>query len=220
MRIWAFVQQKGGAGKSTLSTQLSVYAEQCGEAVVLVDLDPQGSAVAWSNVRGTRQPAVLPATPDKVHELIEKAPMFGATLIIIDTAPHSDSGAVAAIRAADLIICPTQPSLFDVAALKDTVCILELCETKSKAVCVVNGLPHQGAQAAYLEAVAAVESLGLKALKAHIGHRRPFAVSIQKGKGVTESHKTDQSAKEIRALWSELNALAPIKITKKKEHAR
>jgi hypothetical protein len=46
--------------------------------------------------------------------------------------------------------------------------------------------------------------------RSHIGHRRPFVIAIDQGKGVTESHKSDPAAKEIIALWNELNKLCPV----------
>jgi chromosome partitioning protein len=220
MRIWANVSQKGGSGKSTLATQLSVYAEECGEAVVLLDLDPQGSSLAWSQIRGSRVPAVQPAKPEQVPDLVAAAQKLGATLMLLDTAPHSNEGALAAVRAADLIICPTQPTLFDIAALKDTVGLLNLAESRDRAIAVVNGLPHKSTEEAYGEAVVAVQSLGLRVAKSHIGHRRAFAAAIGKGKGVTELAKKDGAlaAQEIKALWGELNKLSPI--VKKAKRAR
>ena len=54
MAMWtlAFVSQKGGSGKSTLAVHLSVLAEEEGETVCIIDMDPQANAVAWHEVRG------------------------------------------------------------------------------------------------------------------------------------------------------------------------
>ena len=222
MRIWGFVSQKGGSGKSTLSTQLSVYAEKCGETVCLIDLDPQASALTWGETREAKAPTVLPGTPEKLNEIIEHAKTFNISLLMIDTAPHTDTGALAAIRAADLVICPTQASLFDVVALKDTVGLLDLAERRDRAIAVINGLPTQGGEDAKTEAVAAVTSLGLNVAKHGVGHRRPFVIAIGKGKGVTEMAKKDAgiAATEIVDLWTELNALSPVVKPKPKSKAR
>src|SRR5262249_5519946 len=56
MRIWSFVQQKGGSGKSTICTNVAVHAEEKGETVLIVDLDPQSSASLWHLERGTNKP--------------------------------------------------------------------------------------------------------------------------------------------------------------------
>lgn len=215
MRTWAFVSQKGGSGKSTLSTQLAVYADECGEAVAIVDLDPQASAAAWGTIRGSQEPSVIPGAPNKLVALLDAARTAGATLMLIDTAPHTDAGALAAIRSADLVICPTQPSLFDVAALKDTAKLLDLCGARERAVCVINGVPHQGAKSAFDEAAAAVAALGLRVCPAYVGHRRPFVSAIGLGKGVTETAKKDPASTEIRALWAALRTASKTKAKEK-----
>ena len=54
MRAWTVTCGKRGIGKTTLVTSLMVIAETCGERVLLLDLDPQGSSLVWSQMRGTR----------------------------------------------------------------------------------------------------------------------------------------------------------------------
>jgi chromosome partitioning protein len=51
MRAVAVVNQKGGAGKTTLALDIAVAAEQAGYSTVLIDMDPQGTAEAWSEWR-------------------------------------------------------------------------------------------------------------------------------------------------------------------------
>ena len=70
MRIWSFVQQKGGSGKSTICTNLAVCGEEEGETVLIVDLDPQSSATLWHSERGTNKPLVLDGQPDKLTDII------------------------------------------------------------------------------------------------------------------------------------------------------
>jgi chromosome partitioning protein len=217
MRTFALVSQKGGSGKTTLCTQLAVYAAECGEGVAILDLDSQGSALAWSRVRGTKVPAVLPANPEQIPDLVKNSPMFGVSLLLIDTMPHSDAGALAAIRAADLIISPTQPSFFDIAALRDTTKLLDLCGRMDVAAGVVNNLPSgKGAKAAFEEAAVAIQGLGLRVCEAPVCNRRPFVNAIGRGAGVTEIYRADKAAQEIMALWDELNRLCPI-VTPAKE---
>jgi hypothetical protein len=71
---------------------------------------------------------------------ISKAPNFGISLVLIDTPGYSDAPALAAIPAADLTICPTRASLFDVAALKDTVALLDLAGMRDPTDC---SKPHR-----------------------------------------------------------------------------
>jgi chromosome partitioning protein len=178
--------------------------------------------MAWSEARGVREPSVVPGLPEKLQEMIETASPFGITMIMVDTAPHSDKGALAAMRAADLIICPTQPSLFDVVALKDTVELLKMAGRIDRAIAVVNGLPTKGKDDAYAEADAAVTALGIKVAKANICHRRPFVLATGHGRGVTETYESkgipkadrEGAAKDIEKLWKELNGMVPVTAAK------
>ena len=107
MRKWAFVSQKGGSGKSTLCTNLSVVAEQVGETCCIIDVDPQANALLWHERRGTNQPMVIEATYDKLADVVAAAGTIGVTLVLIDTPGKIDAGALAAIKLADTIVCPT-----------------------------------------------------------------------------------------------------------------
>src|SRR5262245_55172880 len=115
MRVWSLVSQKGGAGKSTLATQLAVVAWQAGEKVAIIDVDRQYSAWHWGELRKRKSPEVVRSLPERLPRVIEAAERMDHTLVIIDTAPHTDSGALEAIKAADLVITPTKPAEFELA---------------------------------------------------------------------------------------------------------
>jgi chromosome partitioning protein len=208
MRIWSFISQKGGSGKSTLSTQLAVYGTQLGERVILLDLDPQASAKAWHVLRGDGEsPAVLQALPDRLRKVVAAIKESEvATLVIIDTAPHNSLGAGEAARVADLILCPTKPSMFDVAALKDTVQLLEQAGTKHKALGLINCVLSNGASKSYTKAAEAVAKFGLQVAKSYVGDRVAFIRATDVGKGVTEMAAKSGAAKDIQKLWAELDA--------------
>jgi len=218
MRVWTIANQKGGAGKSTLAINLSVYAEQCGKMTLLIDIDPQGSTGIWHERRGTNKPMVVEAAPDKMEEIIASAKTFGVSLVIIDTAPHSSKDIVDAVRLADLIVCPSQSSLLDFAALRDTAKVILSCEALNRAVAVVNNVPPKGADQTYAESVVSMEKFGFKVSPVYICNRRVFVKSLELGQGVTEfkQPKDKNAAEEIEKLWEYLNSLCPV-ITQKKE---
>ena len=58
MRVVSLVTQKGGSGKTTLALSCAVAAEEAGKRVLLVDLDPQGTAEAWYQDREAETPRV------------------------------------------------------------------------------------------------------------------------------------------------------------------
>ena len=145
MRVWSFIQQKGGVGKTTLCLNLAVAAEARGEKVLVVDLDQQGSAVFWSTTRGTNKPTVIDALPEKIPDILKAAPELGATLCMIDAPSRLDPIALAGVRAADLIVCPTVPDLLNLAPLKETVTLIEAADKLRAAVCVLNNVEEAGA---------------------------------------------------------------------------
>src|ERR1017187_4024553 len=118
MRIIAVISQKGGAGKTTLAVNLAVAAELQDVPTVLIDLDPQASAKTWHDIRMSKEaPFVVSAQASRLEEVIAVSRSNGAGLVIIDTAPHSESMALAAARAADLVLIPCRPAILDLKAI-------------------------------------------------------------------------------------------------------
>lgn len=218
MRIWALIAQKGGAGKSTLATQLAAYACQCGEKAVIIDLDPQGSASVWHEVRGGGEsPFVVKCLPEKLGKTIAAIRDSGIfSLVIIDTPPHTDKAAVAAIRETDLVICPTKPGLFDEAAISTTASLLELSEALPRAVGVIN---ECGNAKIYGEASKKLERHNMRVAARYVRRLQDFVVAISKGKGVTETAPKgkSQASDDIIALWSELNETWPVVVATPKK---
>jgi chromosome partitioning protein len=220
MKIWAFVSQKGGSGRSTLATQLGVLAQQLKEQVALVDLDAQASAFgSWyarreksTNKKITRGgPYVMRALPNDLGKIIGAAPTMGATLMMIDTAPSTDEGALAAIRAADLIVVPTRPFAFELDALSGTAKLLALAQRTHLALVVVNGITHGKSEAVeYDRAVEAVRPLGLRVCTQYICTNKAITDAIREGMGVTErAPEKDAARRQIEKLWEELHLFVP-----------
>jgi chromosome partitioning protein len=182
--------------------------------VLLIDIDPQENACHWRLARGSNEPNVIAAVPEKLAQMTEAAGPLGVILTIIDTAPHSDKGALAAIRLADLVIMPVRPALFDTSALLDTIRLLEMVEPRPEAVAVINSIPAKG-EARAKDAEAAIRNLGIDVSPVRIGHRVPFMDATDLGKGVTEIAPKDRAAVEVRDLWDCLSALTRAAATPK-----
>jgi chromosome partitioning protein len=184
MRTWSFVQQKGGSGKSTICTNLAVCGEDQGETVLIVDLDPQTSATLWHSERGTNKPLVLDGKPDKLTQIIESASTLGVTLCLIDSPSKLDEIALAAIRVADMVVCPTLPDLFNLGSLQDTVQLLEAAGKVPATVGVINNIDKAGEEARIGEATAVMEKFKMTVCPVAIRHRQEVQVAAQKGKAV------------------------------------
>ena len=117
MPIVLIANPKGGVGKSTAATNLAGYFARRGHATMLGDLDRQQSALAWLDVR----PGVLPRilSWDRSDEKVARPPK-GVTHVVLDTPAGLHGHALRdAIRLADRVIIPVQPSLFDILATQN-----------------------------------------------------------------------------------------------------
>jgi chromosome partitioning protein len=114
MPVFLIANPKGGVGKSTVATNLAGYFARRGRRTMLGDLDRQQSARAWLRLR----PSVLPkiesweVDPDSVAR-----PPKGVTHVVLDSPAAIHGHALKdALRVADRVIVPLQPSLFDIFA--------------------------------------------------------------------------------------------------------
>src|SRR5580704_4668739 len=117
MKVLSLLCQKGGTAKTTAAVNLAVEALTHGLEVVVIDLDPQVSACDWKDIRGDRPPVVAATPVPHLERTLKAAADNGADLAIIDTAGRTNDAALAAARAADLVLVPLQPSLIDLRTL-------------------------------------------------------------------------------------------------------
>jgi chromosome partitioning protein len=94
MKVISVVSQKGGVGKSTLSIHLATAAAIKKKEAALIDLDPQASASKWGDSREAETPAIISCQASRLEKVLAAAEEGGADLIVIDSAPHSESAAL------------------------------------------------------------------------------------------------------------------------------
>ena len=128
MKTIAVISQKGGAGKTTLAINLAGAAEAEGLSTIIIDLDPQASAKIWARLRDKETPVVICTVPKMLGEAIATAREHGADVCIIDTAPHSETAALEAAKAADVVLIPCRTSMIDLQAVESTVAIVQLAK--------------------------------------------------------------------------------------------
>ena len=167
----AVVSQKGGAGKTTIAVGLTVAHELAGGLSVVVDLDPQGSASVWSELRDADRPVVVSAHAPQIGRVLDAARDRCVGLAVIDTAPHASDAALAAARAADFALIPCRASVADLHAIGAS---LDVCRVAGvHAYVVLNAVPVQGtladqAQKAMADHGAAVAPVMLCQRIAHV----------------------------------------------------
>ncbi len=197
MKIIAMISQKGGAGKTTLAINLAVVAESQGHSCVVIDIDPQGSAMGWQDTRTKESPVVISAQPIRINAILQTAHEHGANLVIIDTAPHSDAAALQVARAADLVIIPCKPSILDLRAIATSVDIAAMA--KKPAVAILNSVPPRGSLTE--EALEAIKCYDLKIIPEYLGQRAAFVHSLTVGLGVIEYEPAGKAAQEIQSVY-------------------
>ena len=198
MKTLAILSRKGGTGKTTLATHLSVAAERAGHTTALIDLDPQSSAAKWRDNRDGDTPAVISTHSERLQNILELAEENGATLAILDTAPHTEIAALDAARASDMALVPCKPSLIDLQAIGSTIDVVQLA--KVPAHIVLNAVPARGDLAD--QARQAVEIYDVPCAPCEIGHRIGFVHAYNAGLTVQEYEPRSKATNEIKALYT------------------
>jgi chromosome partitioning protein len=199
--IIGVLNQKGGVGKTTLSVNLAVALAQS-HRVLLVDADPQGSALAWSSVRDVENsfPVVGMAKPSLHRDMPGLARNYD--IVVIDGAPRVNELARAAIMASDLVLIPLQPSPYDIWASADTVQLVREARQYKPGIRAAFVINRRVAKTAIGRdaAQALVQFDDVPVLDVSIGQRVIFAESAARGLGVIEAAPHSEAAQEMARL--------------------
>lgn len=201
--IYAFLNQKGGVGKTTLAIHLAAELSRRGSRVLLIDADPQGSAMAWSGAREEPAFSVIGMPKVTLHKEV-MAIAADYDHVVIDGPPRVTELARSVILSADLIIIPVQPSPYDVWAAVDTVDLIReaiVYKENLKSVIAINRKIVNTAIGRDVRE--ALDTLELPILKADICQRVAFAESAATGSTVVEQSDS-KAAREIARFVDEV----------------
>ena len=199
-------QQKGGAGKTTLAANLAT-ALASSKRVAVLDIDPQQSLSRWHAIRAARTPPPanlgfsnlagwrLAAELDRLKREHD--------VVLVDSPPQIDADARRAVRGADLVLVPVQPSPPDLWAAEGTLKLA--AEEKRPACLILNRLPATGKLRETM--LATLKTHGTTLLPASLGNRTAYAQAFAEGLGVTEAWPRSVAATEMRSVVAALLAM-------------
>lgn len=205
--IITIAQQKGGAGKTTLAAQLAAGLLETKASVATIDIDPQGSLSLWYAARmaGMGNGNTITHSQIQGWRLKKETERLARDhdFVIVDSPPHAESESATAIRAADLVLVPVQPSPLDLWACRPTVTTIHA--EKANALFVFNRVQPRTKLTAQI--AARLAELDIPAAQQVLGSRVAYAESMMRGRGVVETSPSGAAAQEVRALVKEIRKI-------------
>lgn len=204
--IIGVLSQKGGVGKTTIAVNLAATYAKSGLRVLLVDADPQGSALQWSAARDAEPLfSVVGMAKATLHkELPDIAKDY--QVVVIDGAPRVNELGRAAILASDIVLIPVQPSPYDIWAAAETVRLIQEAQQfkeNLKGVFVINRkIANTAIGRDVTEALGQFETIPVLPTALH--QRVIYAESAGQGLSVLEVDPKGEAAREIASLAKHL----------------
>ena len=209
MTVIAVCNQKGGSGKTTMAINLAGAFAAEDKGVLLLDLDPQGSTLDWGSINPASPPPFEVAGIDRPQLLRQaRALRREYDVIVIDCPAKFADSSSAAIRVADFVLVPVQPSPFDVWA---SDAVAGLIKTRQEAT---GGAPL--AAYAISRAISntslqrsigtALEGYGLPVLRAGTTQRVAYATTAAQGMTVFDGRRT-VARQEMEAIREEVKEM-------------
>lgn len=198
----ALITQKGGSGKTTLTLSLAVAAVLEGRTTLVIDLDTQGTACSWHDRRKTggkgANPIVIDAQPHRLADTLKQARANGVEFVLIDTPPRAADAALIAAKAADLVIVPARPQMYDLETIPVTREILAVAGNKP-AMVVLNSVPPIGDR--HAQSGEAMKNWKIPICPFTLGNRVAFGDAGAFGLTVQEYEPKGKAAEEVQKIY-------------------
>jgi chromosome partitioning protein len=201
MQVISLINQKGGVGKTTLAIHLAELIARSGNRVILIDADPQGSALDWSALRTEHAGFSVVGLPKPTlhRDLPELA--RGFDWVVIDGPPRVYDVCRSAIMASQMVIIPIQPSPYDVWAAREVVEMIEQALCFNPLLKSAFLISRKVANTALGRDVrVALEHYQLPIFQTAISQRISLAETATTGRTVFDLKPEHPSAREFRQL--------------------
>jgi chromosome partitioning protein len=212
--IIGLLNQKGGVGKTTLAISLAhALSNSKTKKVLLVDSDPQQSALNWSQVKDSSPSfSVIGLATKTIHrDLPEISKNYDH--VIIDSPPRVTDIARSVILASEIILIPCTPCVFSVWAFEETVNLIEeasVFKPNIKHAILINRKSTKTLISKSL--IKTIKESEIRMMKTMISERVVFASASLQGKTIFEMQKNDDSKikamQEIKKLIRELKGMS------------
>ncbi|MDO5756697.1 MAG: ParA family partition ATPase [Rhodobacterales bacterium] len=202
-KVITVAQQKGGAGKTTLTVNLAVELAARGYSVAVIDTDPQGSLGRWFMTRREvmPDPGMEFSTASAWGVDYEAGKLASAyDFVLVDTPPKADSDLRPALRKATLVLVPVATSHVDLWA---TESVLDLAGRASTPAMLVLNRTRAGTN---LGAEVAEEAAKIDAdlARSTLANRIIYAEALGRGQGVRDADPKSLASDEVAALTQEI----------------
>ena len=205
--ILAVANMKGGTGKSTIATNLATLFAARGDEVLLVDTDPQQSALDWQQDRPATRPhvAVIGLPAPNLHREVPRL-HTKYSLILLDGGGRVTATARAAVGVADFLLVPTLASIPDARATQRFFreVVDEATAIRGRISGAILFSMVKTGTVFNVAGQTAIKELGYPVLDATLSHRIAYQEAFAQGLGVVEYEARSKAAEEMQALFHEL----------------
>jgi chromosome partitioning protein len=211
---YAFLNQKGGAGKTTSSVGFGEAMALDGHDVVVVDSDPQGTARDYEAMGISNDKPLAVRVVGMDRPVLDKSvPPMKEQFRIIDGASKANELTISAIKAADIIIIPVQPSPLDMWGTSDLVDLIKMnmeAREGGKRPLKAYFLITQTTEGTILDGLAedGLSGYGFPVLKTRLHDLEDYKKSALDGRTPMTAYPRGGAAAELRALKDEILELS------------
>lgn len=201
---------KGGSGKTTIATNLTVMRAAVGKKVLLVDADEQTSSSDWANQREAMgietswtTVKISGINTNKQISRLEK----DYDDIIIDVGGRNTTSQRSALFIADMFIIPFKPRSFDIwtaESVKEMIDEIISYNANLKCYALINQADSRGSD--NMDAMGIIsKNYDLKCFDVSIANRKSFGNAAAEGLGIIEMKIKDSKAvQEMKNLYESI----------------